>query len=211
VADGGQARYRPRRYARRIPTSETRAIRAAFGFGWTDRWHSRVGYVYFVRDAATGYVKVGSSRRPWDRAKSLGRKAKEIGRRAPGAVTFLGAILTGNCRQLEKAMHFLLERHRVAGEWFELDDNAINQVVSICRSEVVPVNVLLTPTDCNPASRVRVPEVEDLIDRGFSVDDIAERMKVSYRTVYRWRSGRSKIPPKAKKRLNRLAAQKRPA
>lgn len=74
--------------------------------------------VYFIKDEATGFVKIGYSNNPQKRLKSLQTSSAN-------KLTLIEAI-EGN-KKLEETLHTTFAEHRVRGEWFSLPsiDSAI--------------------------------------------------------------------------------------
>ena len=60
------------------------------------------------------------------------------------------------------------------------------------------------PTPWNPAEGSAIPEIEEALAAGTSVNDIARQLGVSPRTLRRWRSGDAKPNQQARERINTL-------
>jgi hypothetical protein len=65
----------------------------------------------------------------------------------------LGAIYCTHGHRLEKAIHFLLRKNRIASEWFELNDDELNNIVALFRTHVIPVNVMVSPSEAEPLAK----------------------------------------------------------
>jgi len=80
--------------------------------------------VYFIRDGRYGrYVKIGTSKKPYERLESLSRKA-DTTLRPEGAdcESLYIAYLVPGGRQIESWFHGKFYDQRVIGEWFYWDD-----------------------------------------------------------------------------------------
>ena len=83
------------------------------------------GKVYLVRNPVNRLIKIG---RTWT---SLDQRIRAL--RAAAKVSHLDlvhVIDTRNTYKLERQLHHLFAVKRVFGEWFQLDDNDIELVVS---------------------------------------------------------------------------------
>jgi hypothetical protein len=85
--------------------------------------HERHAFVYVLNAPRTGLVKIGTSLDPAGRAKQVSREIRSpavLAAESPGSFT------------LEKALHRLLAKDQVLGEWF-VRTPRIDRVIAILR------------------------------------------------------------------------------
>lgn len=80
-------------------------------------------HVYFLREPARGFVKIGRTRR------AIADRQRESSTFVPNGLKLLGFIQTGDCVQLETRIHRELADKRRANEFFELADSDVVRVV----------------------------------------------------------------------------------
>lgn len=78
----------------------------------------RKGFVYLMRNSRNGLVKIGFSKDPKVRERTLQSEEPEIE---------MIWCVSGN-RDKEEALHHQYRRCRVRGEWFKLSEAAINRI-----------------------------------------------------------------------------------
>ena len=90
---------------------------------------TKPGYLYLLRNNLLGGYKIGITTSPESRFKAL----------AVGTKTeLLGYWRTDGYRELEKHYHKLYKEQRVPqSEWFNLDDDMVNELVSQMHSSTV--------------------------------------------------------------------------
>lgn len=82
-----------------------------------------MGWVYFLK-ADNGLTKIGCT-------KSLNQRIKSLGILLPYKLELLVAVETENHQRLEKKVHEdLCSEWHVRGEWYRLDDNFYDYLVS---------------------------------------------------------------------------------
>jgi len=81
-----------------------------------DKTKNFISYVYLMKSAATGYLKIGTSHKPTQRAAML-----QTGN--GGKITIINLIRGGH--NLEKRIHSMFSDCRTHGEWFEDDPKII--------------------------------------------------------------------------------------
>ena len=81
-----------------------------------DKTKNFVSYVYLMKSSATGYLKIGTSHKPAERAIKL-----QTGN--GGKITIISLIRGGPT--LEKRLHKMFSDYRKHGEWFEDDPRII--------------------------------------------------------------------------------------
>lgn len=80
--------------------------------------------VYVMQDCSSLLVKIGISHNPDTR---VGQVAQEFG----ADVVILGLLEVEDARAAEKFLHGALERHRVMGEWFQIEEKKLNSTLAI--------------------------------------------------------------------------------
>jgi len=83
-------------------------------------WSSKAGYVYFFRHIS-GLVKIGYTANLKARIKQLTY--------TEGNGHLVGSIFTVNASNMERTMHKFFAAYRVKGEWFNLSNSQIIEVV----------------------------------------------------------------------------------
>jgi len=78
------------------------------------------GYIYLIR-SMTGYYKIGKSKEPERRIKSLGVQL-------PFAIEPVAIIETDNMRKLERELHQKFDDQRGDGEWFALTPGDVQYI-----------------------------------------------------------------------------------
>lgn len=81
------------------------------------------GYVYLLQSPSTAF-KIGRSRNPKDRLKTFGVKL-------PFEVEFIALIKTPDMYRLENILHQRFAKKRIKGEWFRLNADDIDYIVSL--------------------------------------------------------------------------------
>ena len=79
------------------------------------------GYVYFLK--CNQYVKIG-------RTKNMKSRMKVYRVESPFNAKLIHSIKTNDCFYLEKYFHKIFNSKRVKGEWFELTNQDINDILS---------------------------------------------------------------------------------
>lgn len=79
--------------------------------------------VYFLRDPARGYVKIGRTRR------TIEDRQKESKTFVPGGLRLIGYIATGDCVELETRIHREYGHRRRENEFFEIDDTEVQEIL----------------------------------------------------------------------------------
>jgi len=80
-------------------------------------------FVYFMRDSKTGYYKIGISNEPEWREKTLQSEKPSI--KLIASKKFVNRRIAAN---IEKALHDSYSHRRKRGEWFELDQEDIEEI-----------------------------------------------------------------------------------
>jgi hypothetical protein len=81
-------------------------------------------YVYFLHDTASGYVKIGRTRR------NVEERQRESKTFKPGGLKLLGYIVTGDCVQLETRLHREHGQNRQEGEFFNLTITEAHKIIA---------------------------------------------------------------------------------
>jgi len=89
---------------------------------------AKPGYIYLI-ESTHGYYKIGLSRTPVQRIKTLGVKL-------PFPIKVQHLILTNHMYKAEKVLHEQYATKRVNGEWFDLTENDIADIKAITRFDV---------------------------------------------------------------------------
>lgn len=84
----------------------------------------RAGYVY-IAAAETGLFKIGKSRNPKERVKGF------AGAVMPFQITLLHAIFSADMHMAESMIHQQYKHCRRAGEWFQLSDKELDELLSM--------------------------------------------------------------------------------
>lgn len=107
-------------------------------------------YVYLLR-CDKGWTKIGASRNPESRLRSLGC--------VPMQVELLHVIRSEDAFALERHLHHRFVQYRVSGEWFNLPDEVLRELLA-AESMEAPRAPCAEPVDSGRS--VRVP-IEDLL------------------------------------------------
>lgn len=83
------------------------------------RRETRSGFVYLMRNARNGYIKIGFSKNPEYREQCLQSEEPEI---EPALLTFRTSM------SVERTLHDRYARFRVRGEWFSLTEKHISEI-----------------------------------------------------------------------------------
>lgn len=119
--------------------------------------------VYFIRDAVLPKVKIGHSWSPTHRMRTLKselRRDLQLLKTLPGG------------RTEESELHKRFKEYRLHGEWFELSD-AIVRFIGRRR-----------PEKQKPFAQILRETVKRMVKAKYTVEQIAEALKVSTGTVY---------------------------
>ena len=82
------------------------------------------GYVYLLKDLdVTGYCKIGRTNDPI-------RRIGHFDTMLPFRTDVLAVIETSDCVELEAALHYQYADKRIRGEWFDLDEGEIAEIVN---------------------------------------------------------------------------------
>lgn len=76
-------------------------------------------YIYLIKDFTSGYYKIGRSKNPSFREKTLLSQSPNI------STIFISPV---TIRSKEKELHKIFSKNRIRGEWFNLTDADINTV-----------------------------------------------------------------------------------
>ena len=95
-----------------------------------------IGFVYVIEDAAAGRVKIGMSRKPESRIKSVMASAGIAGGRT------YTSIRVKSAKDLEYAVHLAFAGHRLRGEFFGCSfDDAVAFVSAAAESNAADDDV----------------------------------------------------------------------
>lgn len=81
------------------------------------------GYIYLARSDASGLVKIGSSLYPKERIRTL--------RCADPTIVLIDSFPTIDMPFLEGMVHRHLRQHHVRGEWFDLSEDVLHEVIAL--------------------------------------------------------------------------------
>lgn len=82
-------------------------------------------YVYLMMNFKTGLLKIGFSKHPEERVKQVAWQVKSA-----GEVKVLASSLSHQYRRVERLYHQIFEQERQGGEWFDLDSDQTNFVIT---------------------------------------------------------------------------------
>ena len=74
-------------------------------------------FIYVLKDVGTGLCKVGYSKNPYKRLKTLTAQRKTSSGKND-LLVMLNTIKADDARELERDIHDFLHKYRVSGEWF---------------------------------------------------------------------------------------------
>ena len=97
---------------------ETREIEAS-----TDK-KDNACYVYLMHDTANGYYKIGISNKPYYREKTLQSEKPTI-----ELIASKKFPVRKIAESIEKSLHSVYDDKRLRGEWFELDENDVKNII----------------------------------------------------------------------------------
>ncbi len=81
-------------------------------------------FVYIVRSGDTNRYKIGKTKNIYQRFKKLN------GTEAPFYITPIHYIQVINNTDIEKYLHIKYKKYKAKGEWFELNENLVKNVIS---------------------------------------------------------------------------------
>lgn len=79
-------------------------------------------YLYIMKDISTGYHKIGISKNPQYREKTLQSEKPTI------EIVWVSDSTTIKARDIEKALHNYFEHRRTRGEWYNLSSHQIESI-----------------------------------------------------------------------------------
>ena len=79
-------------------------------------------YLYIMKDTSTGYHKIGISKNPQYREKTLQSEKPTI------EIVWVSDSTTIKARDIEKALHSYFEHRRTRGEWYNLSSHQIESI-----------------------------------------------------------------------------------
>jgi hypothetical protein len=82
------------------------------------------GYVYLIGNSNNKIYKIGKSRQPKERYKAVATKL-------PFPVKIIHVIGGDDIEKAEKLLHNTFAKKRTHGEWFELSDDDVNQILNL--------------------------------------------------------------------------------
>ena|SRR5687767_13808899 len=82
----------------------------------------QIGYVYFIQNKFSGFIKIG-------RTKNIERRIAIFTKMFSFPIQVIQHIRTLNYERIEKSFHNYYSKKRVRGEWFNLNDTDIAQIV----------------------------------------------------------------------------------
>ena len=86
-------------------------------------FRSKYEYVYFIKyNRIPGVVKIGKS-------KDVKKRIQRMNTYAPYGVTLIGHIKTYDSERLEKMFHYKFSNLRQNGEWFQLDEEEVHNLL----------------------------------------------------------------------------------
>lgn len=88
-----------------------------------------MAYVYLIKDTATGAVKIGIS-------GDVGKRLASLQTASPNKLILLHVISVEDARALELDLHAVYASKRRSGEWFDLGDDEIAQIMAIRSSYI---------------------------------------------------------------------------
>lgn len=96
------------------------------------------GYVYFIKNPATGLIKIGYSKNPWARLSEL--------RRNYGSdLSVVATIKT--VEKSESSIHAAFEQYRVEGEWFTESECIKAVILAVVAGEITTVDATRSYVD----------------------------------------------------------------
>jgi hypothetical protein len=105
--------------------NSTDTEKALFPFGWLFSEPSpekRPTYIYMVKSASTGLVKIGRSINPTQRIAAI---------RTQSGQDLTVVCVEESAPDLEQVLHRKFTKHRVCGEWFDLTADQIDEALSV--------------------------------------------------------------------------------
>jgi len=85
--------------------------------------HPLEGYVYFIKQQGTNYIKIGFSR------SYPGKRLPLLQTGNPGELKLLGWLYVLRAREVEKTFHEILANKRQVGEWFSVSDEVLIETI----------------------------------------------------------------------------------
>lgn len=82
------------------------------------------GYIYLIGNSSKKIYKIGKSRQPKERYKAIATKL-------PFSVEIIHVIGGDDIEKAEKLLHNIFAQKRTHGEWFELSDDDVNQIINL--------------------------------------------------------------------------------
>lgn len=147
---------------------------------------ARSGYVYFLRNPATGLTKIGQSIEPHVRRKALEAEY--------GPLEVLAVAKADDAYLLEQRLHKMVEAARVEGEWFKLN-NPLEVFRDVLADRLLEWSeALRVPHDERTEVASKVWQLRAFLDReGITPYRLAKHVKrMNYPAVYRYANGNPK-------------------
>lgn len=154
---------------------------------------SNAGFVYAISNGR-GAVKIGWSSDPW-------RRLRELNTHDAATCSLLGA--TPGTKEHEQEAHKLLSRWKIRGEWFDMTARPVLAFVMMLGKKILddrtPASVVPPKVSLEIQSAIVPPERRVNIDLsvlrsklGWSRSQLAEKLGVSYATIFRAEAGTQK-------------------
>ena len=119
-------------------------------------------FVYVIRKAISGHVKIGIAADPTERLRTL-----QTGSSEPLEIVYACAVQSNNGVSVELATHDILQKYRLTGEWFEVSPEIAVAAIAAASHRLndpivqIPVNrigdVVAIATQRDTASQPRKP------------------------------------------------------
>jgi hypothetical protein len=97
-----------------------------------DRSNDRIGFIYLIRSGDTNRYKIGIS-------KNVPSRLNTLQTENPEKLSLIRAFPAIDALKLEQELHSYFAEQRFAGEWYVLDEQDLEYVLSI--AECVPVTL----------------------------------------------------------------------
>ena len=92
--------------------------------------NNKFGYTYFMKASGFNYIKIGASKNPDNRKLQL---EKEY----PFKLNIIKRIKSSNNFGLENKFHDIYSEERMNGEWFNLTDKQILEIINFTKESIV--------------------------------------------------------------------------
>ena len=83
--------------------------------------------IYLIQNTDSGYYKVGFTKR------KISDRIKDFSTANPAELRCIYEFKTEHSRKVETAIKNYYKNYKIKGEWFQFDDNVVNNFLNFCQ------------------------------------------------------------------------------